>query len=172
MGARTNRGLDIMIAATEIIEFDVKYSRLINFILDNVYIVQGDYPDFPSQKEGVFLAESGKYIKKKFSLSGGSVGLFEGKRIGRAKNLEKLEKEKALKEEVKNMLVSNGFYVEDFGCYSTDSIDDFCYTCMSTIYCIAMSDVMPKSTKCFTIFQTTLRRKNLCFDFPRSQCEN
>jgi chromosome segregation protein len=39
------------------------------------------------------LAESGKYIKKKFSLSGGSVGLFEGKRIGRAKNLEKLEKE-------------------------------------------------------------------------------
>ncbi len=81
------------IAATEIIEFDLKYSRLINFILDNVYIVQGEYPDFPSQKEGVFLAESGKYIKKKFSLSGGSVGLFEGKRIGRAKNLEKLEKE-------------------------------------------------------------------------------
>lgn len=81
------------IAATEIIEFDVKYSRLINYILDNVYIVQGDYPDFPNQKEGVFLSESGKYIKKKFSISGGSVGLFEGKRIGRAKNLEKLEKE-------------------------------------------------------------------------------
>ena len=44
------------IAATEIIEFDIKYSRLINFILDNVYIVQGEYQDFPSQKEGVFLA--------------------------------------------------------------------------------------------------------------------
>ena len=29
----------------------------------------------------------------------------------------------ALKEEVKSMLVSNGFEVEDFGCYSTDSID-------------------------------------------------
>ena len=41
----------------------------------------------------MFLSESGKYVKKKFSLSGGSVGLFEGKRIGRAKNLEKLEKE-------------------------------------------------------------------------------
>ena len=81
------------LAATKIIEFEAKYSRLINYILDNVYIVQGDYSDFPSQKEGVFLSESGKYIKKKFSLSGGSVGLFEGKRIGRAKNLEKLEKE-------------------------------------------------------------------------------
>ncbi|MDA0315806.1 MAG: chromosome segregation protein SMC, partial [Bacteroidetes bacterium] len=42
------------LAATEIIEFDIKYSRLINFILDNVYIVQGEYQDFPSQKEGVF----------------------------------------------------------------------------------------------------------------------
>ena len=81
------------LAATEIIEFDVKYSRLINYILDNVYIVQGEYQDFPIQKEGIFLSESGKYIKKKFSLSGGSVGLFEGKRIGRAKNLEKLERE-------------------------------------------------------------------------------
>ncbi len=81
------------LAATKIIDFEAKYSRLINFILDNVYIVQGDYSDFPSLNEGVFLSESGKYIKKKFSLSGGSVGLFEGKRIGRAKNLEKLEKE-------------------------------------------------------------------------------
>lgn len=81
------------IAATEIIEFDVKYSRLINFILDNVYIVQGDYKDFPTDSEAIFIAESGKYTKRKFSLSGGSVGLFEGKRIGRVKNLEKLDKE-------------------------------------------------------------------------------
>ena len=81
------------IAATEIIEFDVKYSRLINFILDNVYLVQGDYKDFPTDHDCVFLSETGKYTKRKFSLSGGSVGLFEGKRIGRAKNLEKLDRE-------------------------------------------------------------------------------
>ncbi len=81
------------IAATEIIEFDVKYSRLINFILDNVYLVQGDYKDFPTDPDCVFLSETGKYTKRKFSISGGSVGLFEGKRIGRAKNLEKLDKE-------------------------------------------------------------------------------
>ncbi|MBB6328275.1 chromosome segregation protein [Algoriphagus iocasae] len=81
------------IAATEIIEFDVKYSRLINFILDNVYIVQGDHKDFPQDNDVIFISESGKFTKRKFSLSGGSVGLFEGKRIGRAKNLEKLDKE-------------------------------------------------------------------------------
>ncbi|AMQ56932.1 chromosome segregation protein SMC [Algoriphagus sanaruensis] len=81
------------IAATEIIEFDVKYSRLINFILDNVYLVQGDYKDFPQDPDCIFLSETGKYTKRKFSISGGSVGLFEGKRIGRAKNLEKLDRE-------------------------------------------------------------------------------
>ena len=50
------------LAATKIIEFEAKYSRLINYILDNVYIVQGDYSDFPSQKEGIFLSESGKLL--------------------------------------------------------------------------------------------------------------
>jgi chromosome segregation protein len=81
------------IAATEIIEFDLKYSRLINFVLDNVYLVQGEHRDFPADPDCIFLSESGKYTKRKFSISGGSVGLFEGKRIGRAKNLEKLDKE-------------------------------------------------------------------------------
>ncbi len=81
------------IAATEIIEYDVKYSRLINFILDNVYIVSGEYRDFPQGTDAIFISENGKYTKRKFSISGGSVGLFEGKRIGRAKNLEKLDKE-------------------------------------------------------------------------------
>jgi chromosome segregation protein len=81
------------IAATEIIEYDVKYSRLINFILDNVYIVSGEYRDFPTDTDAIFISENGKYTKRKFSISGGSVGLFEGKRIGRAKNLEKLDKE-------------------------------------------------------------------------------
>jgi len=82
-----------VIAATEIIEFDVKYSKLISFILDDVYIVKGEYRDMPIDHTSVFITENGKFTKRKFSISGGSVGLFEGKRIGRAKNLEKLEKD-------------------------------------------------------------------------------
>ncbi|WP_143960865.1 chromosome segregation protein SMC [Litoribacter populi] len=81
------------IAATEIIEFDVKYAKLISFILDDVYIVRGEYRDIPKDENAIFITESGKVTKRKFSLSGGSVGLFEGKRIGRAKNLEKLERD-------------------------------------------------------------------------------
>jgi chromosome segregation protein len=79
------------IAATEIIEFDPKYARLINFILDNTYIVKEELGNIPNDSDAIFISENGKFTKRKFSLSGGSVGLFEGKRIGRAKNLEKLE---------------------------------------------------------------------------------
>ncbi|HEY4197738.1 MAG TPA: chromosome segregation protein SMC, partial [Mucilaginibacter sp.] len=39
------------------------------------------------------IGKSGKFNKSKFTMAGGSVGLFEGKRIGRAKNLENLAKE-------------------------------------------------------------------------------
>lgn len=81
------------VPATEIIEYDEKYARLITYILDDVYIVKGGVQDIPEDEDTIFITENAKYIKRKFSLSGGSVGLFEGKRIGRAKNLEKLEKE-------------------------------------------------------------------------------
>lgn len=76
--------------ATEIMEFDDKYKLLISHMLDNVYMVETDDQPFPSIANAVFITKSGKYIKRPLSLSGGSVGLFEGKKIGRAKNLEKL----------------------------------------------------------------------------------
>lgn len=79
--------------ASEIVEYDSKYAKLISYILDGVYILQGDYHKIPAGDDGTFITQSGKVIKRKFSISGGSVGLFEGKRIGRAKNLEKLEKD-------------------------------------------------------------------------------
>ena len=79
--------------ATQIIEFDPKYARLMSFILDKVYVFDGDLKSIPADDENTFITKSGKITKRKFSLSGGSVGLFEGKKIGRAKNLEKLDKE-------------------------------------------------------------------------------
>jgi len=78
--------------ATQIIEFDPKYSKLMSFILDKVYLFEGDVKSIPPSDD-TFITKSGKVTRRKFSLSGGSVGLFEGKKIGRAKNLEKLDKE-------------------------------------------------------------------------------
>ncbi len=81
---------DNAIPATEIIEYENKYRNLVAHILDDVYIVTGPEGSIPKDKESVFITQNGKITRRKFSISGGSVGLFEGKRIGRAKNLEKL----------------------------------------------------------------------------------
>lgn len=78
--------------ATQVIEFDPRYAKLMMYILDRVYICEGDIKTMPDDGN-IFISKSGKITKRRFSLSGGSVGLFEGKKIGRAKNLEKLDKE-------------------------------------------------------------------------------
>ncbi|MEZ4974479.1 MAG: chromosome segregation protein SMC [Cyclobacteriaceae bacterium] len=79
--------------ATQIIEFDPKYGKLMAYILDKVYVHDGDIKSVPIDDNNTFITKNGKVTKRRFSLSGGSVGLFEGKKIGRAKNLEKLDKE-------------------------------------------------------------------------------
>ena len=83
---------DSAFPATEIMEYDAKYKKLMAHILDRVYMFEGDYHDIPGG-DNIFITKNGKVTKRRFSISGGSVGLFEGKKIGRAKNLEKLEKE-------------------------------------------------------------------------------
>ena len=84
---------DNAIPATEIIEYENKYKHLVAHILDDVYIVTGSETSIPKDNESIFITQNGKITKRKFSISGGSVGLFEGKRIGRVKNLEKLQSE-------------------------------------------------------------------------------
>ncbi len=80
------------INATEVVEYDAKYQKLIAHLLDNVYIYESASPGKPD--DGViFISKNGQIAQRNYSLAGGSVGLFEGKRIGRAKNLEKLSLE-------------------------------------------------------------------------------
>ncbi len=89
--SRDAKIFDNAIPATEIVEYDTKYKHLVSHMLDGVYIVTGPESSIPEDSESVFITQNGKVTKRKFSISGGSVGLFEGKRIGRAKNLEKLQ---------------------------------------------------------------------------------
>jgi chromosome segregation protein len=102
---------DNCISAIDIAEFDNHYKNLVNYILNDVYIVTDNQDDLPKNPNAVFITQNGKITKRKFSISGGSVGLFEGKRIGRVKNLEKLEVEiKELIsqiEEIKTVLDNN-----------------------------------------------------------------
>ncbi len=81
------------IAALDIIETDDKYRHLADYLLGNVFIAENEEALQAGPNgfgEAVILERNGKYVKGKYSLTGGSVGLFEGKKIGRAKNLEKL----------------------------------------------------------------------------------
>jgi len=81
-------------AALDIVEVEDRFKKLASYLLDRVYFVphESDLPeDIPDDL--VFLTHSGNIARKKFVVSGGSLGLFEGKRLGRAGNLEKLEKE-------------------------------------------------------------------------------
>lgn len=86
--------LEHTIKALDVVQFDHQYEALSNNLLGNVLIKDIDEVITPIDNEDiVVLSKSGKYIQKRFSISGGSVGAFEGKRIGRKKNLELLSKE-------------------------------------------------------------------------------
>ncbi len=86
------------IPALKVIEIDEKYEHLANYLLSNVFIAENDEA-LENSNGHVILEKSGKFVKGKFVLTGGSVGLFEGKKIGRAKNLEKLAEKIALQKE-------------------------------------------------------------------------
>lgn len=80
------------IPALDVIEVDAGYRKLAEYLLGNVYIADNDEV-LANSNGAVVLEKTGKYVKGKYTLTGGSVGLFEGKKIGRAKNLEKLHEE-------------------------------------------------------------------------------
>lgn len=87
------------IDALSITECDVAYVNLVNHLLGNVYISSSEDFESALNKHSakhlglVLISKSGKYTGSGLSLSGGSLGLFEGKRIGRKRNLELLQKQ-------------------------------------------------------------------------------
>lgn len=83
-----------MISALEVVEADPKYRGLVDYLLSRVLITE----DLSRADDGllrdpdrVFIEKSGKRNRSHYHLGGGSLGLFEGKKLGRAKNLEKLK---------------------------------------------------------------------------------
>ena len=96
---RVDLSLPNSIPALQVLDIDPRYNQLANFLLGNVYIID-DSESFDADafsnlnaSNATVLTKSGRFIRSNYSLSGGSVGLFEGKKLGRAKNLEKLSVE-------------------------------------------------------------------------------
>ncbi len=93
------------IKALDVIEVDDQYLKLAEHLLGNVFIAENE-DAIDATTGAIILEKTGKYVKGKYTLTGGSVGLFEGKKIGRAKNLEKLQDEIILQQAVVNSLKS------------------------------------------------------------------
>ncbi|MCB0776139.1 MAG: chromosome segregation protein SMC, partial [Chitinophagaceae bacterium] len=95
--AEATHNLEGAIPALSVVEVDQKYEMLARHLLGNVFIA--DNEDALQNSNGfVVIEKSGKYVKGKYSLTGGSAGLIEGKKIGRVKNLEKLQEDIAAQE--------------------------------------------------------------------------
>jgi len=79
------------------ISCDDKFKPLINYLLGNVYVTErsplDDLYKSKDYQDCTFIDQAGGMFVRPAILSGGSVGLFEGKKLGRAKNLEFLGKE-------------------------------------------------------------------------------
>ena len=87
-----SHSLEGAIHALSVIEVEDRYRRLAEHLLSNVFIAENEEA-LQNSNGFVVIEKNGRYVKGKYSLTGGSVGLFEGKKIGRAKNLEKLQEE-------------------------------------------------------------------------------
>lgn len=91
------------IPVMDVIEVDNQYLKLAGHLLSNVYIAENE-DALINSNGSVVLEKHGKYVKGKYSLTGGSVGIFEGKKIGRAKNLGKLLQEITSQDTIVNEL--------------------------------------------------------------------
>lgn len=92
------------IPAVELVEVEAQYRPLVEYLLENVVITDEVSPKANIGSDLTVLSKSGTFVQRKFSMSGGSVGLFEGKKIGRKKNLENLEVEIKKFESTENQL--------------------------------------------------------------------
>ena len=78
--------------AIDCIEIDGQYQPLFQYLLNHVYIIENEEVpiDLESQSPFVFVQKNANWTVGKYHISGGSIGAYEGKKIGRKKNLEKL----------------------------------------------------------------------------------
>jgi chromosome segregation protein len=80
--------------ALSLITYQNRYAPLARFFFENVYIASPTYVEItPSKDAAAIILQHGAIIDRRFILNGGSMGSFEGKRIGRAQNLERLAQE-------------------------------------------------------------------------------
>ena len=83
------------IPALSVISSDPRYQSLIHHLLANVVIVESEKvmaKDFPNE-DVIYVSKDGESNRSRHIITGGSVGLFDGKRIGRKQAIKDLKSE-------------------------------------------------------------------------------
>lgn len=81
--------------ALSVVTVDQQYQALAEHLLGHVFIAEStdNVAGHEVHNGNVLVDKSGKTLHGRYTLGGGSIGLFEGNKIGRAKNLERLATE-------------------------------------------------------------------------------
>ncbi len=81
-----------LVPALSVIQVDEQYQALAQHLLGHVYIADNtdSVTGATVHNHNVIIEKNGRTLRGKYNLGGGSIGLFEGNKIGRAKNLERL----------------------------------------------------------------------------------
>ncbi|GAA4307855.1 chromosome segregation protein SMC [Compostibacter hankyongensis] len=84
-----------MVSALDVVEAEDRYKALVHYLLGKVFLTDhialADAVALP--EDALLVEKSGRAYRGRFNMGGGSTGLFEGKKLGRAKNMEKLQEE-------------------------------------------------------------------------------
>jgi chromosome segregation protein len=90
-------------SALSLVEKNSRYDALYNFLLGHVQIMEdaeASFPEITGDATTVVLSRGGNFLRQRYTVGGGSVGLFDGKRTGKFRNLEKMAEELQKQEEV------------------------------------------------------------------------
>jgi len=86
------------VPALKFTDFDQAYNKLFTHLLGHVYIHESaedlthiDTSGLPSGY--VILSRNGRFLRQRYAMGGGSIGMSDGKRTGKQKNLDKLSLE-------------------------------------------------------------------------------
>ena len=83
-----------LVPALQVVEADEKYQGLAAHLLKNVFIAEDAAVHeafIAAHPDCTIVEKSGRLNRSRYRLGGGATGLFEGNKLGRSKNLEKLK---------------------------------------------------------------------------------
>lgn len=94
--APSQQNLPGCVAALSHVEKNSRFDALYRFLLGHVQILENTdskFPEIPAESTAVVLSRGGNFLRQRYTLGGGSVGAFDGKRTGKFRNLEKMADE-------------------------------------------------------------------------------